>query len=303
MKRTSLLTIAAFFFLGVFAGAFAQPLPPPDQNRPRDAYGNPSDGGNPPPTDQGAGRSASPSRIMIQQGTYVTVRINQGLSSDRNQQGDAFFASLAAPLVVNGVVVAQRGQTVVGRVSEAERAGRTQGTSRLALQLTELTLADGQQVPVETELVTRHAMTSVGRDAGTVATATVVGAVVGAGADRGRGAAIGAGVGAAAGIVGVLLTRGNATAVYPESVLTFRLERPVDIDTSRGAQAFRYADSRDYERQPGPASYDDGFPPPPGRGDGRRYGGSVYGPGWTQGLSIYIGRGYYGGYGRRGRRW
>ena len=302
MKRTSVLTIAAFFFFGVLAGAFAQPLPPPDQNRPRDAYGNPGDGRIPPPADQANGGFASPSQITIHQGTYVTVRINQGLSSDRNQQGDAFFASLAVPLVVNGVVVAQRGQTVAGRVSEAARAGRTQGTSRLALQLTELTLADGQQVQVDTELVTRHALTSVGRDARAVAATTAVGAVVGADADRGRGAAIGAGVGAAAGIVGVLLTRGNATVVYPESVLTFRLERPVDIDTSRAGQAFRYADSRDYERQPAQGSYDDGFPPPPRRGYGPSYGGVIYGPGWTQGLSVYIGRGYYGRYGRR-RRW
>ena len=49
--------------------------------------------------------------------------MNQALSSDRNQEGDIFTATLTQPVVVNGVVVAQRGQTVMGRVAEATRPG------------------------------------------------------------------------------------------------------------------------------------------------------------------------------------
>jgi len=62
-----------------------------------------------------------PAHLTIKQGTYVTVRVNQWLSSDRNQQGDAFTATLEQPIVVDGIVVAQRGQTVAGRVSELKR--------------------------------------------------------------------------------------------------------------------------------------------------------------------------------------
>jgi len=91
-----------------------------------------------------------PSRLTVRPGTYLTVRVNQWLSSDRNQQGDAFTATLQQPLIVDGIVVAQRGQTIAGRVSEAQKAGRVEGTSRLGLQLTELTLVDGQQMPVQT---------------------------------------------------------------------------------------------------------------------------------------------------------
>src|ERR1019366_4680082 len=68
-----------------------------------------------------------PSALTIKPGTFVTVRVEQELSSDRNQQGDVFNASLAQPIVVDGVVVAQRGQTVMGRVAEAMKAGRAQG--------------------------------------------------------------------------------------------------------------------------------------------------------------------------------
>src|ERR1041385_7746847 len=68
----------------------------------------------------------------------VPRALNQPLSSDRNQPGDAFSASLARPLVVDGIVVAQTGQMVGGHVVEAQKAGRVSGTSRLKVQLTDL---------------------------------------------------------------------------------------------------------------------------------------------------------------------
>src|SRR5450759_4577347 len=137
-------------------------------------------------------RYGLPAEVTIKPGTFVIVRVEQELSSDRNQQGDVFSASLAQPIVVDGVVVAQRGQTVMGRVAEAMKAGRAQGTSRLALQLTGFTLADGTQANVQSQLVNRNGQTSVGRDVATVATTTALGAAIGAAADWGRGAAIGA---------------------------------------------------------------------------------------------------------------
>ena len=84
------------------------------------------------------------SALTVPAGTWVTVRVNQPISSDHNQQGDPFTATLAQPIVANGRVIARRGQTVAGVVAEAQKAGRVKGTSRLALQLTELSLADGR---------------------------------------------------------------------------------------------------------------------------------------------------------------
>ncbi len=123
-----------------------------------------------------------PAQLTIAPGTFFTVRVNQVLSSDRNHEGDAFSATLVKPIVVNGVIVADRGQTIQGRVSEAKKAGRVSGTSRLGLELTDMTLVDGSQVPVKTELVNRNGATSEGRDAVGIGAATGVGAIIGAGA-------------------------------------------------------------------------------------------------------------------------
>jgi len=189
-----------------------------------------------------------PSQLLVPAGAFITVRVNEFLSSDRNQQGDAFSASLIQPLVVNGVVVAEPGQTIAGRVVEAQKAGRVEGIARLRVELTELTLLDGQQVPIQTQLIDRKGDTSVGRDVAGVAGTTGLGAAIGSAAAWGRGAAIGAGAGAAVGVLGVLITRGEPSVIAPEQALTFRLQAPVTIYTDRAPQAFRYIQPNEYDR-------------------------------------------------------
>jgi hypothetical protein len=247
--------------------------------------------------------------LTIKPGTYITVRVNQVLSSDHNHPGDAFAATLVKPVVVDGVVIAERGQTIGGRVAEAKKAGMVEGTSKLGVQLTDLTLADGQSLPIQSQLISRNGPTSVGRDAGAIAGTTALGAAVGASADWGRGAAIGAGAGAAAGIIGVLLTRGRPTIIYPEQTLTFKLESPVVVATDRAPQAFRYVEPSDYQqtdlqrrgppptmRIAGPAPYYYG----PGYYSPYYYGGGYYPYYYGPSIGFYYGgRGFYRGGWRR----
>jgi hypothetical protein len=202
-----------------------------------------------------------PANLTLAAGTWITIRVDEPLSSDHNQPGEAFTATLVQPLVANGFVVARRGQTVGGQVAEAVKAGRAKGTSRLGLQITEISLVDGQQPPVKTQLISRRGDTSVGRDVAVVGTTTGVGAAVGAAAAGGTGAGIGAAAGAAASTIGVLMTRGKPTVVYPEMVLTFRLEAPLTISTERSAGAFQPVMPEDYEQQP--TLYRRGPPAPP----------------------------------------
>jgi hypothetical protein len=257
-----------------------------------------------------------PARLTIKPGTYVTVRMNQWLSSDRNQQGDTFTGTLEQPVVVDGIVVAQRGQTVYGRVSEAQKAGRVEGTSRLGVQLTQLSLVDGNQASIQSQMIDRRGSTSTGRDAAAIGGTTALGTVIGAGVDLGRGAAIGAGAGAAAGILGVLLTRGKPTVIYPEQVMTFQIQAPVEIATDRAPQAFAPVNAyQDYGQ--GPAVTGGAAPPPPGYGSAPppAYGygyGPTYAPAYSPyaygypypyygGFSVFVGPGYYRGfYGSRG---
>jgi hypothetical protein len=260
--------------------------------------GNSAQGNYPPPP-------PVPAQLTLRSGAFITVRVNQFLSSDRNQPGDAFTATLSQPLVVDSVVVAEPGETVGGRVVEAKKAGMVKGVSRLALQLTSLTLINGQPIPIQTALSGRNGPTSNGRDAAAIAGTTGLGAAVGASVARpwdvGNGAAIGAGAGAAVGILGVLLTRGRPTDVYPEQMLTFETAAPVAINTTQGAEAFHYVGPDDYPQQGGPGNrqgppqrpcYGYGCPPPAPY----YYGYGAGYPYWGPGVGFYWGPRFYGGY-------
>ena len=104
-------------------------------------------------------RYGLPPQLTIKPGTFVTVRVDQMLSSNRNQPGDVFSATLMQPIVVDGVVVAQRGQTVMGRVAEAQKS-KAGHDARLGLELTGLTLVDGSQATVRSQLVARRGSTT-----------------------------------------------------------------------------------------------------------------------------------------------
>ncbi len=291
MAAVGLLASASFAF-----GQDQSNLPPPDD---RAARQNPGGGFRRVPD------SILPPQLTIPPGTFLTVRVNQPLSSDHNQAGDAFSATLERPLVVNGVIVAQRGQTLGGRVVEARKAGRVEGLSRLGVQLTDLTLVDGQQLPIQSQLISRTGRDSVGRDAGALVGTTLSGAAVGAAVNGGVGAGVGAAAGLVVGTIGVLLTRGHSTVIYPESVLTFRIDAPVTIATDRAPQVFRYVDPNEYDRP-----YDDlardprmrtrvaspcgqyGCPPPPPPAP-YYYGPSLYPSYYGPGFSLSFGPGYY----------
>ena len=211
---------------------------------PNGNYGRPQ---NAPYSRNAAPATPPPATLTIPAGTVLSVRINEYLSSDKNQVGDRVTATLQQPVVVNGYVVARRGQMLVGQVEAAQKAGRVTGTSQLGIELTDLTMADGQSRPILTELWKGSGGTSHGADAATIGGTTALGAAIGSIADWGRGAAIGAGAGAAAGIGAVLLTRGRPTVIPPETWLTFRLKDPVTVDTTQSAQAFVPVSQYDYD--------------------------------------------------------
>ena len=269
----------------------SQPAPSQSADEPPQAADEPPQTADTPPQPapqthsfgSDAQQQTVPASLHLSSGTMISVRLNQGLSTNHNKSGDPFTATLEQPVVVNGWVVARRGQTIEGRILNSVKGGRIKGTSKLQIALTRLTLVNGQQLPIQTQLVQASGGTTRGRDASAIGTTTGTGAVIGAIAGAGEGAAIGAGIGAAAGVAGVLLTRGRPTMIPPEALLSFRLETSADISTVQAQAAFRPVTQQDYpqdvlQRRPGRA-----YPPRP------PYGYPGYG-------AYYVGPGYYGPY-------
>lgn len=79
----------------------------------------------------------------------------------------------------------------------------------------------------------------------------VIGAIIGAIAGGGKGAAIGAGTGAAAGAGSQMMTRGREVRIPRESILTFRIRRPMEmgvVDRGYDRDGHHYHDSDNRNR-------------------------------------------------------
>jgi len=283
--------------------------PPPDsqdqpQGQPQSTYGSGPMQQQPPYAQQQGPQAQDqtnqpvpPQTLTLPAGTIIRVRVDDWISSDRNIEGDSFGAALDQPIVVSGWVVARRGQAQTGRVSTVKKGGH--GTSQLGIELPDLTLVDGQQLPIRTQLSQTSGGSSQGRNAATVGTTTGIGALIGAIAGGGTGAAIGAGIGATAGIAGVMSTPGKLAVISPETVLSFRLQEPVTVSTENSQFAFQpvtQADLDSHAPQSSPRMERRVQSPYYGNPYGYDY---PYGYGYPYGWypTPFIGLGYYGAYG------
>ena len=171
---------------------------------------------------------AAPPKVTVPAGTDLTVIMIDSVSSGKNKAGDEFMASLAAPLVVNGKTVLDKGTKVRGRVIDAEGSGRVKGLANIRLALTGI--VDGAKtVPIVTKPFVAEAESTKGRDAAVAGGAAGVGAVIGAIAGGKKGAGIGAIVGGAGGTGAVLATKGKEVEFDSESKVKFTLDKDAEL--------------------------------------------------------------------------
>ena len=169
-----------------------------------------------------------PKKVMIQAGTQLTVRLNDGLSTEKNQVGDTFHATLGAPLVVEDETVIPSGADVTGHVVDVKSAGRFAGNSALTLELTSLSV-NGKTYNIQTSQWSRQGKGEGKNTATKVGGGAAVGAIIGGLAGGGKGAAIGSVAGAGAG-TGVSATKkGEQINLAPESTLSFLLINPITV--------------------------------------------------------------------------
>lgn len=156
-------------------------------------------------------------------GTTLTVTTSDEISSSKSKEGDTFEAALSNPLIVDGHVVAERGATVMGRVSDIVMPGKVKGRAQMTLELTEL-LTNGRKYKIKTEPFVAIAVDNKERDAAIIAGGAGIGAAIGAITGGKKGAAIGAVIGGGGGTATVLATPGQSMKIEPETKVNFVLD-------------------------------------------------------------------------------
>ena len=176
-----------------------------------------------------------PVRVTVPNGTELVVRLTESLSSDLNEKGDTFLASLASPIMIGNQVVLPAGAGVEGKVIDVESAGRFSGRPRLAIQMTRLT-CNGKTYELRSS---QYSKQGASRDARTIAAiggGAGVGAIIGAVLGGGRGAAIGSIIGAGTGTGAQAASKAPQVNLPAETVLSVRLQAPLSLIPSSTLQ-------------------------------------------------------------------
>ncbi len=175
--------------------------------------------------------SAAPPGV-IPSNTELVLRTNESIDTDHAVSGRLYSAQVDRPVVdVRGNLIVPAGSPAQLEVVSSTSGGALQ-TPQLELAVRSLTV-NGRTYNVTSDISEQQAaqegLGANRRTAEVVGGGAVLGTLIGAIAGGGTGAAIGAAAGAAGGAAVQVLTKGDRVRVPVETLLTFRLDRPIRL--------------------------------------------------------------------------
>jgi len=180
----------------------------------------------------------APKKLIIDQGTQLTVRLIDPIDSEKNQTGDTFHATLNAPLTSDGEEAVPAGVELVGHLIEVQSAGKFPWQSAVVMQLDSLT-SGGKTYNIQTDQYKKQGSSRGKNTAEKVGAGAAIGGIIGAIAGGGKGAAIGAAAGAGVGGGVQAASKSQQIKLPSETVLNFTLQQPVTVVQAAPSDANR----------------------------------------------------------------
>lgn len=170
-----------------------------------------------------------PKPFVVASGTSIPVILSTALSSYKNNPGDEFEGSVAAPILIDGEEAIPKGAAVRGTVVNAKKQGAIKGEAVLSVRLTSIRVR-GKDYMIASSTYGATEKGKGKRSAIMTGGGAGVGALIGGLAGGGKGAAIGAAVGGGGGLAASAGTGGQNVNLPAETRITFKLAQSVTID-------------------------------------------------------------------------
>jgi len=180
----------------------------------------------------------APRKLIIDQGTQITIRLVDAIDSEKNQTGDTFHATLNAPLSSDGEEAVPAGVELTGHLVDVQSASKFAGKSVVVMQLDSLS-SGGRKYSLQTDQYRKETASRGKNTAEKVGGGAVVGTIIGALAGGGKGAAIGAAAGAGVGGGVQAASKSQQIRLPSETVLNFTLQAPITVVQAPSADANR----------------------------------------------------------------
>jgi hypothetical protein len=180
----------------------------------------------------------APKKLIIDQGTQVTVRLIDPIDSEKNQTGDTFHATLNTALTSDGQEAVPAGTELTGHLVSVKSAGKFAGQSEVVLQLDKIK-SGGRTYDLQSDQYRKTGSSRGKNTAEKVGGGAIIGGIIGAIAGGGKGAAIGSAAGAGVGGGVQAATKGQQIKLPSETVLNFTLQAPITVTQAPNPDANR----------------------------------------------------------------
>jgi hypothetical protein len=162
--------------------------------------------------------TTSTEKAELPAGTQLTVRMSESVNTRHHQTGQRFTAVLEADLMAGDTLVAPRGSTVYGQLSEVKKAGRMAGSASMSITLTNIRIND-QMHDIQTDVLSSSGSNTAGDTVGKTARAAAIGGLINGSSGAKNGAKVGVGAS--------VITQGNDIELPKDSLIDFTLAAPM----------------------------------------------------------------------------
>jgi hypothetical protein len=171
--------------------------------------------------------------VTVAADSVIGLRIETSLSSETARVEERVEARVTRDVRADGRVAIPAGSRVIGSVSLVDRGGRMKEQARLGVRFHTVILADGTELPLQTDTIYRVGDSPSSASAAKVGGGAIGGAILGAILGGGKGAAIGGAVGAAGGTAAVMAGGRRPAQISAGSPVTVKVLSPVTVNVEK----------------------------------------------------------------------